>query len=876
MTQEAIPKIEKKELLSFVFSPRTFTVDHPNALLSQEETKLRSAFLADRYRALFHLGFSPRKEKESPSLLFLHRLSGVFLEELTKSPDLEVARQNTEIALTEETADRILSMVPFSIGTEYINETWIRGIFRELNRAFSAEMAAFSGTTAEFFAAHASELRVPERLFFHLVENPKDEHYPFAFLATYSTKDENGKVRHMPLSYALTEYREDRRRLLDLLSCLNRASEVSPLIASFTQSGEMFHPLRLTAEEAYAFLKSVEDIEKCSIVCRVPNWWKRGASSVALSVRLGEKKPSLLGFDSIVTCQPELVVDGIPLTKEEIRELLGRTEGLAFLKGRWVEVNHDRLRELLGKMDQYEGSMTLLEALRFQNGLEKEKTDVDNGVLISNGKWLGSFLTKLRRPDSMKKTKLPARLHADLRPYQKTGYAWLTCMHELGFGACLADDMGLGKTLQVLAFLEGLRERQPQARVLLVVPASLPANWIREAARFTPDIKVALLHGIPRAKMEKILEEDRAFLYITTYQMAVRIESLRKRFWDVLVLDEAQAIKNPASQQTRTIKQIPASFRIALTGTPVENDLSNLWSLFDFLDKGLLGTSKEFSSFLAGMDTEEDGCAKLRNMVAPFILRRLKTDRTIIHDLPEKLEEVEYVPLSAAQAVLYRRQVQYLEAHIADSEGIRKKGLILGTISKLKQICNHPDQYLGETAYNPKDSGKFQRLGEICAKIYARREKVLVFTQYREITPYLEAYLASIFGTHGLIIDGSVPVKKRQALVDRFNSEEYVPFMVLSVRAAGTGLNLTAASHVIHFDRWWNPAVEEQATDRAYRIGQKKDVVVHKFVSTGTIEEKIDQMIRDKKALADSVIGSGETWLTKLDDKALLNLVKLE
>ena len=320
-----------------MFTARAFTVDRPKALLSGEETKLREAFLADRYKALFDLGFAPRSGKESPSLSFLHRLSGIFLEELTRSPDLEVAREHTKVVLSEETADRILYLVPFGIGTENITPSWIRGVFEGLNEAFSRELCAWQETVAMFLTEHSQNLRVPEQIFFHLVENKDDPDHLFAFLATYSTRDARGKVRHMPLSYALTEYREDRKKLLDLLSCLNRASEVSPLIASFTESGEMFHPLRLTSDEAWQFLKSVEDIEKCGIVCRVPNWWKRGASAVSLSVQLGGEKPSLS-------------VDGVPLSGEEIEELLQSTEGLAFLKGRWVEVNHDRLQRSFGTL----------------------------------------------------------------------------------------------------------------------------------------------------------------------------------------------------------------------------------------------------------------------------------------------------------------------------------------------------------------------------------------------------------------------------------------------------------------------------------------------------------------------------------------------
>lgn len=861
--------------LSFIFTEKSFIIDHPEQEVVDADRELKEDFASDRYEALFYLGFSPKRDFDSPSLSFLRNVSLEFLDSLTDTPDLEISRGDTKLSLSEDVIERLLTRIPFGIGTEYITETWISHLFQQLMKVFARELAGYSGTVKMFLAEKSQDLRVPERVFFHLVENKDDEAYPFAFLATYATKADNGGVRHMPLSYALTEYREDRKKLLDLLACLNRASEVSQLISSFVESGEMFHPLRLTAEEAFDFLKSVPDIEEAGIICRVPNWWRRKSQNISLQVTLGKKKPSLLGFDGIVEAVPELSVDGVPLTKSEIRELLARSDGLAFLKGRWVEVDHARLEQLLNKMDQYGGEMTLLDALRLENGLQEEE-DPDNGVLVTNGQWLSGFLTKMRKPSSIRQARIPAGVHANLRPYQRTGFTWLKYMSELGFGACLADDMGLGKTIQVLTFLEMLRKKNPEARVLLVVPASLLANWKKEAEKFTPLISIQILHGMSHEAMKEILNANSSFLTITTYAMVSRIPELAGRVWDCLILDEAQAIKNPGTKQTRAIKELKGNFRLALTGTPVENDLTNLWSLFDFLDKGLLGTSKEFSDFTKNIETETDGYQKLRQMVSPFILRRLKSDKNIIADLPEKLEEVDYVDLSREQVVLYRKQVADLVQKIESSSGIQRKGLVLSAITKLKQICNHPDQYLGQTVYAPKESGKFKRLGEICDAIYQRRERVLVFTQYKEITPYLRRYLKQVFGMDGFVIHGGVPVKKRQEMVDAFNGEDYVPFMVLSVKAAGTGLNLTAANHVIHFDRWWNPAVENQATDRAYRIGQKKNVVVHIFVSTGTIEEKIDTLINSKKDLAENVIGSGESWITELNNDELFNLFKLE
>ena len=623
------------------------------------------------------------------------------------------------------------------------------------------------------------------------------------------------------------------------------------------ESGELFHPLGLTAAEAYAFLRDAEAIEAAGILCRVPNWWKRGSGQVAMQVRLGEEKPSMLGFDALVSMKPELTVDGVALTGAEIRKLLAQTEGLALLKGKWVVVDHARLRALLASMEKYEGSVTLLEALRMETGIG-ETQDIDIGPLVTNGKWLGTMFAKLRQPAGMRGRRVPATVKATLRPYQK------------------ADDMGLGKTLQVLTWLDDMRRSDPETRVLLIVPASLLGNWKKEAERFTPAIEVQILHGMTSAAMKELASSP-PFLTITTYGMVSRLAALQERRWSAVILDEAQAIKNPGTKQTRAIKKLQADQRVAMTGTPIENDLTNLWSLFDFLNKGLLGSSDEFNLFAKQLEKNPEGYQKLKNMVSPFILRRVKTDKSIIADLPDKLETIDYTDLSAKQIVLYRKQVSELEKAISEAEGMQRRGIVLSAITKLKQICNHPDQFLGQETYDPKESGKFAMLREICETIYEKRERVLVFTQYREITEHLAEFLEQIFHAKGLVLHGGTRVKRRQEMAEAFNGEDYVPFMVLSVKAGGTGLNLTGANHVIHFDRWWNPAVENQATDRAFRIGQTKDVVVHKMVCTGTIEERIDTLISSKKELSENVIGAGgETWITELGDKELMELLRLK
>ncbi len=868
-------KANQRTAIEFLFTPDGFTPD-TSSLDSEAELREAGKWEEDGgYPALYEFGLEGKPKDAGPSESFLYQVAAAFFQQLTDLPELEIARGKAKVVLSDEAANELLFAVPFAIGAEYITKKWLRSVFQKLQSIFSKEIAAYDGTVEMYLTEKNQALRVPERVFFHLVENKRGD-LPFAFLATYATKGENGKIRHVPLKYALTEYQNDRGKLLALLSCLNRAAEVSELIGGFMDSGELFHPLKLTADEAYTFLKQIEEIEKTGILCRIPNWWKKNAAAVSLAVSLGDEKPSMLGFDALISMKPKLMVDGVELTEEEVRQLLAQTEGLAFLKGKWIEVDHARLERLLEEMEGQAKEITLMEALRMEMGTSPGEKEVDVGPLITNGKWLSSLLANLRKPEKIRKAAVPGTVKANLRPYHKNGYAWLNYMDQLGFGACLADDMGLGKTLQVLTYLEKLRRQNKEARVLLVVPASLLGNWQKEAEKFVPGMEVSILHGGGAVTLGKKVKEEPAFLNITTYGMVSRIKELREIEWSCIILDEAQAIKNPGTKQTREIKQLSGRMRIAMTGTPIENDLTNLWSLFDFLNKGLMGTSSEFRDFCKKLNECPENYAKLKSMVAPFMLRRLKTDKRIIKDLPEKLETIDYAGMSKRQVVLYRKVVDDMEKRVMESDGIERCGIVLSTIVKLKQICNHPDQYLGQQTFAEEDSGKFAMLREICETIYEKRERVLVFTQFKEIIDQLAAFLREIFHADGYVLHGGTPVASRGKIVDAFQGEAYVPFIVLSVKAGGTGLNLTKANHVIHFDRWWNPAVENQATDRAFRIGQKKNVMVHKLVCQQTIEEKIDKIIESKKELAENVIGGGaESWITELGNDELMSLMRL-
>jgi SNF2 family DNA or RNA helicase len=672
-------------------------------------------------------------------------------------------------------------------------------------------------------------------------------------------------------------------------------------VRELVESGDLYHPLAWTPQEAYWFLREVPLYEASGLVVRLPDWWRK-RSRPTVAVRIGSAAQGRFGKDAVLSFSVQVALGDEPLSDQELEALQSAEVGLILLKGHWVEVDRERLGEALAhwrkvEREAHQGGVDFIQAMRLLAGAPADlgRADRDEAVRewsrVQAGPGLTELLERLRAPESLAAVQPGEGLKAQLRPYQQQGVSWLWLLSQLGLGACLADDMGLGKTLQVIALLLLLQRHPPASGAprpsLLVLPASLLANWQAELERFAPSLRPCFIHGsqLGAQSLEALEQEDRqeellagCDLVITTYTTLARREWLQRRLWRLLVLDEAQAIKNPAARQTRVVKGLQAEARIALTGTPVENSLSDLWSLLDFLNPGLLGTASRFKSFVKSLgERTQDQYAPLRHLTQPYILRRLKSDRRIIADLPEKSEVAAWCGLSKGQAVHYQRTVQDLAQALATLDGMQRRGLVLATLLRLKQICNHPSQLLGDGGYEPAKSGKFQRLAELCEEIAGRQEKLLLFTQFREITTPLADFLARLFGRPGLVLHGGTPVGRRRGLVEQFQREEGPPFFVLSLKAGGTGLTLTEASHVIHFDRWWNPAVENQATDRAFRIGQKKNVLVHKFICRGTLEEKIDALIRDKTALASELLqDGGEIPLSELDNDTLLRLVSLD
>lgn len=791
----------------------------------------------------------------------------------------------------------VLKMPPMQ-GGEYLTTGILAAIWSAFDGWCLAQINSDPEGLAGFMKHHLPAWQQVGRVCFHLAENKQDNDYPFAFIATYAVSISGSReVQHKPLRHALQEYADDTNQvaLYHLLKPIHEAALHCEWVREVLESHDVYHPMAWTPAEAYQLLQSIPQLEAAGLMVKCPNWWKKRAKPT-VKVDIGGKGTALLSADSLLNFNVTIALDGEPLSREELDAIYQSETGLIMLRGQYVEIDQDKLKQALDHWQSIQKNvgegLSFIEGMRLLAGVGRDLKDKDSPEALHE--WstveasaaLTAVLEKIRNPSTIKAKQLGPELKATLRPYQAVGVNWLDLLTELGLGACLADDMGLGKTIQVIALLLIQKKKVTNRPSLLVLPASLLSNWKAEIQRFAPSLNALFFHpselsrsdfdGLAAQANESLSQWD---LVVTTYGMLQRQPWICASSWHLVILDEAQAIKNPSSEQTKLTKTLIGYAKIALTGTPIENRLGDLWSLYDFICPGLLGTSNQFKQFIKSLERKENtSYAPLRQLVQPYLLRRLKTDKTIISDLPDKTEIKAWCDLTKEQLKLYTQSVQDLTRALEASEGgIQRKGLILAYLTRFKQICNHPGQVLGDKDYHEKRSGKFNRLAYLYDEIATRQEKVLIFTQYREMTLPIAAFLEQRFGTAGLILHGGTPVAKRQQLVDQFQDEQGPPFFVLSLKAGGTGLNLTAASHVIHFDRWWNPAVENQATDRAFRIGQKRNVLVHKMICKGTIEEKIDQLIMQKTALAtDALQVNGESLLTEMNDKQLLDLVRLD
>ena len=858
--------------------------------------RITQAFKTSAAAGLLHLGAAEIATALPQPWAWWRDVGALLPTKLCRQPAAE-ADAPLDIPIPRDELTTLVLRAPPMHGGEYLDVDQLADLWPAMLRTLTTIAPHGPGGPQKWLADQHPSWHAVGRVHLHLAEHKADPARPFAFLATYTTRlSASARPQHVPLGRAVQQaaVSGDKRELLALLEPVQRAAQQSPWLADKVAAGELYNPTRWTARQAFELLQQVPVLEAAGVSVRTPAHWKgRSPARVQVTATVGENNQSAIGVHALLDFQVHLTVAGEALTADEVQALLAGVDGLQLIRGQWVQVDRGRLEQMMAHYERAQdladsGGLDFHTAMKLLaggglDGLTDLTGDTPDWSQVVAGSWLADILAELRSPTAALDLQAPkSGLKATLRPYQDAGVRWLLVLSGLGLGACLADDMGLGKTIQVLALLLVLRQQGRGGPTLMVGPATLLGNWQTEARRFTPTLRVRVAHRSAREDvvLQGRTQDDIACvdLVLTTYGTLARDEGLRNLRWRLCVLDEAQAIKNPGTRQTRAVKQLKADARIAMTGTPVENRLSDLWSLMDFLNPGLLGTNKAFAKHTQRMADSPRGYAPLRQLVQPYLLRRRKTDKAVISDLPDKTEVRAFCGLSKLQAALYAQAVKALSEQLLSADGIARRGVILAALMRFKQICNHPSQWLGDGAWKATDSGKFARLHELATTIAARGDKLLVFTQFRETIDPLQAFLQGIFGGEGLVLHGGTAIRQRTKRVKRFADDPSIGFFVLSLKAGGTGLNLTAASHVVHFDRWWNPAVEDQATDRAFRIGQQRNVLVHKLVCRGTVEERIDQLIADKRALSDEVLsgGGGESVLTELSDADLMATVALD
>jgi SNF2 family DNA or RNA helicase len=787
---------------------------------------------------------------------------------------------------------------------ESVHDAWLQALRSPDNRIFgtAGELVSLADQVREWSRPIAVTATSPWRLCFRLEEpsseepqrkrggkpanqewyvryllQPQDD---LSLLIPVNEAWNNGSSKAPALKAAgakVTEY---------LLTSLGQASAMCANVASSLKKSQPAG-YAMDAQGAHEFLtEKALLLRESGYGVFLPSWWIGKGTKLRLSARASVKSPKMkascgLSLGEIVQFDWEVAIGDQVMTLEELKALARLKAPLVKVRGQWAEINPE---EIQAAVDLWSEKAPEKARVREVVQMALGAQDLPHGIRIDKVKatgWVGSLLKQLGKGATLERLAPCSSFSGTLRPYQVRGFSWLGFLSQWGMGACLADDMGLGKTIQTLVLIQRNWNSNGRKPVLLVCPTTVVNNWQKEASRFTPDLPVLIHHGLGRNKGAVFKKEVSKYaMVISSYGLLHRdIKLFQDVEWAGVVLDEAQNIKNPETKQARSARALTAGYRLALTGTPVENNVGDLWSIMEFLNPGFLGKQSEFKrKFFVPIQAGQDPAAaeRLKRITGPFILRRLKTDKSIIADLPDKMEMKVFCPLTKEQASLYEAVVKETEEGLKSCEGIRRKGLILATLSKLKQVCNHPAHFLGDNSAVPGRSGKLARLTEMLEEVLEIGDRALVFTQFTEMGKLLHRYLQESFGREALFLHGGVSRPNRDRMVERFQNGSGSPsIFILSLKAGGTGLNLTAANHVFHFDRWWNPAVENQATDRAFRIGQTKNVQVHKFVCAGTLEEKIDEMIEQKKDVAEKVIGAGEGWITEMSNKDLKALWRL-
>lgn len=768
------------------------------------------------------------------------------------------------------------------IETAGLHDHWLAALHpaADLLPGSAASLEAFAAQVRGWQRPVTGAASAPYRLTFRL-EEPEDDAGPWhlSYLLQSNTDpsllvpSEQAWHREALVARVLPEDGFTAREHL-LLSLGQAASLFPPIEPSLRTSAPA--GLDLDTRGAHDFLtQGAPALEQAGFGVLLPAWWTRGGTRIRLTITGVARPPRMKGdsgltLDALTRFDFEVSLGGEKLTGEELLALAAVKEPLVRFRGRWVHVTAEEIRAALDVWRRKGQPLTAREVVAISLGSPSAMGALPLEGVRASG-WLEGLLRRLEGEAPIEAVRTPAGFVGTLRPYQARGLSWLAFLGRWGFGACLADDMGLGKTVQTLALVQHLKNGGREGPVLLACPTSVIANWQKEAARFTPALRVLVHHGGRRSRGEDFAGTAREHdLVVSSYALLHRdLAHLGAVDWAGVVMDEAQNVKNSETLQARAARALRSGWRVALTGTPVENHVGDLWSLFEFLNPGLLGGEAAFKrDFFIPIQARRDGAAeaRLKHLTGPFVLRRLKTDRDIVPDLPEKMEMKVFCTLTREQASLYAAVVKEATRDIAAAtEAIERRGRVLAALSRLKQVCNHPAQFLGDNSPLPGRSGKLARLGEMLEEVLEVGERALVFTQFAVMGAMLKRHLQETFGREVLFLHGGVPRRQRDRMVERFQKDEDAPpFFVLSLKAGGTGLNLERANHVFHYDRWWNPAVEDQATDRAFRIGQARRVQVHKLVCAGTLEERIDEMISAKRGLAERVMGAGESWLTEL------------
>jgi SNF2 family DNA or RNA helicase len=861
-----------------------------------QRLKRLSAAMPHACRAL--TGREEQSPPDTPAVIVLSAFITGVVDELVRSAVTPDSRSSVNASRRKQAR-----------AFESVHDQWLHALRADegLMTGDASELARLAEQVREWQRPVAAQAATPFRLCFRLEEPAEGDEMSGGVATTHaSTSQGRWRVRYLlqavddpslivPAAQvwnargrqaALLKHGAFRPREY-LLSALGQAAKVSPRVERSLKAAAP-GGYELDSTGAHEFLQEQAwMLEQAGFGVMLPAWWTRKGTKLKLSARAVVESPKFQGggrltLEEIVQFDWEVALGDERLTLSELEMLARLKSPLVRVRGQWVELNAEEIQAALDFWKRgASGRARVRDLVQMALG---GNAAVPGGIAFAGVEakgWIGDLLAQLEEGKGYAETPVPDGFSGTLRPYQVRGYSWLSFLRQWGLGACLADDMGLGKTPQTLALIQNTWQKNGRRPTLVVCPMSVVGNWQKEAARFTPDLPVMVHYGLTRAKGKAFKKEaERSALVLSSYALLHRdFEFLKEVEWSGVVLDEAQNIKNPQTKQAQAARALASGYRVALTGTPVENNVGDLWSLMEFLNPGFLGTLARFKrDFFLPIQAngDADAARRLKRLTGPFILRRLKTDKTIIADLPEKQEMKVFCTLTKEQASLYAAVVKDASEALDETEGIQRKGVVLAMLSKLKQVCNHPAQFLGDNSAIQGRSGKLARLTEMLEEVLATGERALVFTQFAEMGAIIRRHLQETFGREVLFLHGAVPKRQRDLMVTRFQSEDGGPrVFLLSLKAGGTGLNLTAANHVFHFDRWWNPAVENQATDRAFRIGQRRNVQVHKFLCAGTLEEKIDEMIQHKQELAERIVGAGEGWLTELSTAALKELFTL-